>query len=128
MLDLWLAAGRAVTFFAGFATFFLFEIGVRFAKTFFGALRLDADDLEAFRLAVFNVVALFAFGRTDFTLTARPLTDDFAGERRTGVRDVERLSPFVMGLLIQEVSFQFERSCCLLRPPRTSRSLTQLPL
>lgn len=100
MLDLWLTVGRAATFFTGLATFFLVKAGVRFATAFFGALLLDTVDLEVLRLAVFSVVALFAFGRTEFAFTARPLTDDFVGDRRTGVRDVERLNPFVMGLLI----------------------------
>ena len=99
MLGLWLTAGRAATFFTALATFF-FIAGVRFANAFFGALLLDTVDLEVLRPAVFGVVALFAFGRTEFAFTARPLTDDFAGDRRTGVRDVERLNPFVMGLLI----------------------------
>lgn len=51
---------------------------------------------------VLDDVAALAFGRAGFgfAFNARPLTDDLAAGRLAGVRDVERLNPFVMGLLI----------------------------
>lgn len=99
MLDFLLTVERVETFLAGFATFFLMA-SVRFTAAFFEAPLLETVDLEDFRVRVFETAALFAFGRTAFAFTARLLTDDFAGDRRTGVRDVERRNPFVMGLLI----------------------------
>ncbi|MEP6635750.1 MAG: hypothetical protein ABJB97_03425 [Acidobacteriota bacterium] len=78
----------------------MFKTGVRFVTAFLATVLLDTVALAGFRVVGFDAAALFALGRSVFPLTARPLTDDFAVDRRTGVRDVERLNPFVMGLLI----------------------------
>ena len=125
LLDLELTGWRELAFFDGFAVFFLGEVAGRFAKDFLAALPLDTVDLDTFRVGDFEVAALFAFGRTGFDFKVRPLTD-FADERRTGVRDVVRRTPFVMGLLINAKSFQFERVHS--RRSRTGASLTQLLL
>ena len=77
-------------------------LGVRAARLatgFLATLPLERVDLEGFRLRDLAAVALFAFGRTDFVLDARPLTDDLGEDFRAGVRDVDRLKLFVMGLL-----------------------------
>jgi len=50
----------------------------------------------------------FAFGLAGFAFNVRPLTDDFVADRRAGVRDVERLSPFVMGLLMCGEAFNLK--------------------
>jgi len=42
----------------------------------------------------------FAFGRAGLAFNVRPLTDDLVAGRRAVVDDVERLNPFVMGLLM----------------------------
>ncbi len=102
LLDLTLTGWRTPAFFVTFAVFFLGEVAGRFAKDLFAALPLDTVVLDAFRVKDFDAAALFAFGRTGFAFTERPLTDDFAEDRRTGVRDVVRRNPFVMGLLIKK--------------------------
>ncbi len=84
--------GRA--FFGG-----LDVVAARFGMGFFAALLLERVDLEGFRTTDLAALALFALGRTDFVFSARPLTDDLAESFRAGVRDVDRLKLFVMGLL-----------------------------
>ncbi len=95
-------ADRGVILLAVFGVFFC-EAVLRFTKGFLAWL-LDEDlevGLESLRLAVFEAAALFALGRTGFVFIARPLTEDFGADRRVGVRDVDRLMPFVTGLLIR---------------------------
>lgn len=101
-LDLALTGWRAPAFFVTFAVFFFGGVAGRFAKDLFAAMPLETVDLETLRLGDFDAAALFAFGRTGFAFTERPLTDDFSVDRRTGVRDVVRRNPFVMGLLIKK--------------------------
>jgi hypothetical protein len=101
--DLALTGWRTPAFFVTFAVFFFGEIAGRFDKDLFAALPLDTVDLAPFRVEDFDAAALFAFGRAGFAFTERPLTDDFAEDRRTGARDVVRRNPFVMGLLITSV-------------------------
>src|SRR5688500_15699179 len=100
MLVLCLAAGREVELFAVLAALAPARLGRGFfARPFDEAF--DAAALERLRLAGFEAVALFALGRTDFAFIVRPLTDDFGADRRAAVRDVDRLKPFVTGLLIR---------------------------
>ena len=94
-------AGLAV-----FAAFFFAEV-VCLDDGFFAGVR-DVI-LSALRTGDFEV-ALFDFGRAGFALSARPLTDDLVAGRRAGVRDVERLNPFVMGLLIYGEAFKLKDS------------------
>jgi hypothetical protein len=83
---------------------------VRFAKGFFARLLaaadfdvadLDVTGLETLRFAGFEAAALFALGRLDFFCIERPLTALFGDDGRVGVRDLDRLIPFVTGLLIR---------------------------
>ena len=78
-------------------TFFLAGAKRLFVATF---LLVAFELFDALRTGALAEMARFAFGRTDFAFTARPLTDDLAAGRRAGVRDVDRLKPFVMGLLM----------------------------
>ena len=78
-------------------TFFLAEAKRLFVAAF---LLVTFEAFDALRTGALVDIARFAFGRTDFAFTARPLTDDLAAGRRAGVRDVDRLRPFVMGLLM----------------------------
>ena len=92
-------ACRVTAFFTGFsalATFFLAGVEVFLLKSFFAAVRGEA--FCALRTGGF--ADAFALGLAGFAFNVRPLTDDLVAGRRAGVRDVERLSPFVMGLLI----------------------------
>lgn len=60
-------------------------------------LALLAETRAAFRAGALAVERLaIGLGRALFDLTARPFTDDFVADRR----DVERRTPFAMGLLI----------------------------
>ena len=76
-------------------------------------------EVFALRTGAFADVARLAFGRTEFAFTARPLTEDLAAARRAGVRVVERLTPFVMGLLIYGEAFKLKDTVW---PPGTSRT------
>lgn len=92
-------ACRVAAFFAGFnalATFFLAGVAVRFVEIFFAVARGEA--FCALRTGGFEEA--FAFGRAGLAFNVRPLTDDLVAARRAGVDDVERLNPFVMGLLM----------------------------
>ncbi len=51
---------------------------------------------------------LLAFGLAGFAFNVRPLTDDLVAGRRAAVRDVERLNPFVMGLLMCGEAFNLK--------------------
>ena len=89
---------RGAAFLAGVAvlvTFFFAGANGRLDNAFLATL-----EVFALRTGAFADVARLAFGRTDFAFTARPLTEDLAAARRAGVRVVERLNPFVMGLLM----------------------------
>jgi len=90
---------RAAAFFAGLATlvtFFLAGVGALLVESFFAVPRGAA--FCALRTG--GLEAALVFGRAGFAFNARPLTDDLVAVRRAGERDVERLSPFVMGLLM----------------------------
>jgi hypothetical protein len=84
--------------------FFFAGADVRLLETFFAAVRGDA--FCALRTGGFDDV--FAFVRAGLTFKVRPLTDDLVAGRRAGVRDVERLSPFVMGLLMCGEAFNLK--------------------
>jgi hypothetical protein len=95
---------RSAGFLEGVAilvTFFFAGADGRFDSAF-----LVTFEVFALRTGAFADAARLAFGRTDFAFTARPLTDDLAAARRAGVRVVERLIPFVMGLLIYGEAFK----------------------
>ena len=85
--------------------FFLAGSG-RFATAFL-LTAFDAD-FATFRTGPLAEVARFALARRGLALSARPLTDDLAADRRVGVRAVERLTPFVMGLLICGEAFNLK--------------------
>lgn len=114
--------GRA--FFAG-----LDVIAARLGTGFFATLlleRVDLVDLEGFRATDLAALALFALGRTDFVFNARPLTDDLAEDFRAGVRDVDRLKLFVMGLLTRMIGIGCRCTSSAARD--RARSLTHLLL
>lgn len=96
---------------AVFWAFFLTGTG-RFANAFLGVSFEVA--FAALRTAPLAAVARFALALTGLALSARPLTDDLAADLRAGVRVVERLNPFVMGLLIWYGAFNL-KDCS--RPP-----------
>jgi hypothetical protein len=100
-------ACRLAAFFAGFsalATFFFAGAEAFLFESFFAAAR----GAVFCALRTGGLADAFAFGLAGFAFNERPLTDDLVAGRRAGVRDVERLNPFVMGLLIMWGSFQFE--------------------
>lgn len=117
---------RARVLFGSLGVFFCAAADVRLAKGFFPkgffARVFAAADLEAFRAAGLVAVARCAFGRADLAFTLRPLTEDFGADRRDVVRDVDRLKPFVTGLLIRRS--RSERRVGLSTAVRTSGSLT----
>jgi hypothetical protein len=90
--------GRLPTFFAGLAAFvaFFFAGAAFLVESFFAADRGAA--FCALRTGGFT--AALAFGRAGLAFNVRPLTDDLVAGRRAAVREVERLNPFVMGLLM----------------------------
>ena len=92
-------AVRVAAFFVGFnafATFFFAGAEVFRVESFFATARGAA--FNALRTGGF--ADALALGLAGFAFKVRPLTDDLVAGRRAGVRDVERLNPFVMGLLI----------------------------
>ena len=92
-------ACRVVTFFTAFnalATFFLAGVAILLVESFFAVARGEA--FCALRTGGFDEA--FAFGRAGLAFNVRPLTDDLVAGRRAVVDDVERLNPFVMGLLM----------------------------
>ena len=94
-----MGACRATAFFTGFnalATFFFAAVAVFRVESFFAAVR--GAVFCAFRTGGF--AGAFAFGLAGLAFNVRPLTDDLVAGRRAGERDVERLNPFVMGLLM----------------------------
>ncbi len=72
-------------------------------------------DLVSLRTADLEAVALFALGRIAFVFKVRPFTDDFAAGRRVAVREIDRLKPFVTGLLIRR-RLQIEGLFALQKP------------
>lgn len=88
---------RELVLFAVLALFFGAE---RLATGFRVRLAEDAD-LETFRDTDLDAAALFALGRLDFVFIVRAFTAVFFVGRRVVVRDVDRLRPFVTGLLIR---------------------------
>ena len=101
------AACRGAALRAGFSAltaFFFAGADVRLLGSFFAAVRGDA--FCALRTGSFDDV--FAFVRAGLAFKVRPLTDDLVADRRVGVRDVERLSPFVMGLLMCGEAFNLK--------------------
>lgn len=100
-------ACRVAAFFAGFnalATFFLAGVAILLVESFFAVARGEA--FCALRTGGF--AEAFAFGRAGLAFNVRPLIDDLVAGRRAGVREVERLSPFVMGLLICGEAFNLK--------------------
>ena len=79
-----------------FATRFLAGAKVFFVVSFFGVAR--AAVFCALRTG--GLAEDFAFGRAGLAFNVRSLTDGLVAGRRAGVRDDERLNPFVTGLLI----------------------------
>jgi hypothetical protein len=100
--------GGAVTaFFTGFsalATFFFAGVEAFRVESFLAAVR--GAVFCALRTGGF--ADAFAFGLAGFAFNVRPLTDDLVAGRRAGVRDVERLNPFVMGLLMCGEAFNLK--------------------
>ena len=100
-------ACRVTAFFTAFsalATFFFAGVEVFLAESFFAAVR--GEVFCALRTGGF--ADAFGFGPAGFAFNVRPLTDDLVAARRAGVRDVERLSPFVMGLLMCGEAFNLK--------------------
>ena len=101
-----LESGRLATFLAGLAALVAFFFaGVAFlVESFFAP-----DRGAAFcALRTGGLDAALAFGRAGFAFNARPLTDDLVAGRRAAVREVERLNPFVMGLLMCGEAFNLK--------------------
>lgn len=109
---------------AAFPTRFFAEAKGFFVATFFGVAR--AEVFCALRTG--GLAEAFAFGRAGLAFNVRPLTDGLVAGRRTGVRDDERLNPFVMGLLICGEAFSLKEDNVSFRSLENARSLTQLPL
>ncbi len=101
-----LETGRLATFRAGLAALvgFFFVGGAFLVESFFAPDRGAA--FCALRTGGFD--AALAFGRAGFTFNVRPLTDDLVAGRRAAVREVERLNPFVMGLLMCGEAFNLK--------------------
>ncbi|MDQ3472165.1 MAG: hypothetical protein M3447_00360 [Acidobacteriota bacterium] len=100
-------ACRLTAFFTGFsafATFFFAGVEAFLVESFLAALR--GAVFCAFRTGGFEDV--FAFGLAGLAFNVRPLTDDLVAGRRAGVREVERLNPFVMGLLMCGEAFKLK--------------------
>jgi hypothetical protein len=105
------AAGwRVAAFLSGFAalvTFFFAGVVGFFVESFFAA----ALGAAFCALRTGGLDAALLFGRAGLAFNVRPLTDDFVDARRAGVRDVERLSAFVMGLLMCGEAFSLNGRC-----------------
>jgi hypothetical protein len=109
-------AALATRFFAGAKVFFVESfLGVARAKAFC-ALRTG------------GLAEAFAFGRAGLAFNARPLTDGLVAGRRAGVRDDERLNPFVMGLLMCGEASNLKDDNVSPKYLENAPSLTQLSL
>ena len=118
---------RDDAFLTGLAAF-----GSRFfadAKGFFVASFLGVVRAEVFSaLRTGGLADAFAFGRAGLAFKVRPLTDGLVAGRRAGVRDDERLNPFVMGLLMCGEAFNLKDYKLSFKYLQNAPSLTHLPL
>jgi len=86
----------------GFLTVLVFELAaLRVGASFLLPLLLEVGDFNDLRTGDLVTIALFALGGAGLAFRVRLLSDDFVAERRTTVRDADRLKPFVTGLLIE---------------------------
>ena len=80
----------------------VFELAaLRLATTFLLTLVRAVVDFDALRTGDLAAIGLFALVREGLAFRTRLLSDDFVAERRTPVRDADRLRPFVTALLIE---------------------------